>query len=101
MSAKIINYFSYSAAILLLATASAKLISSAGGAKFLNANDPILSLSFRNVFWLVGLLELAVALTCLMGRALPLKVTLIAWLASSFGLYRLGLLALHYHRPCS
>ncbi len=90
-----------SAGLVLLAAAIAKLISSEGGAHILQKPDPILAISFQHVFWIVGTIELAVALTCLFSRQLHLQAGLLAWLATSFVAYRLGLVWVGWHKPCS
>jgi len=95
-----IRIFTFSAGLLLSATAIAKLISSAGVAKILEQPDPIFSISFRHVFWVVGMIELTTAFVCLFGRQLQLQVRLLAWLATSFLFYRLALIWIDYHRPC-
>jgi hypothetical protein len=96
-----VRIFIFSAGLLLFVTAVAKLTSSAGAAKILAESDPIFSISFRHVFWVVGMIELIIALVCLLGRRLQLQVRLLAWLATSFLFYRLALIWIDYHRPCS
>lgn len=89
------------AGILLFFTAAAKLISSFGDAEILQRPDPLLGISNQHVFWIVGTLELAIALVCLSGRMLALKAGLVAWLATAFIAYRLGLWWIGYEKPCS
>jgi len=98
---KMIRYFRRSAAGLLLITGAAKIISAGGHARILEATDPVLSLTFREVFWMVGGLEVLVALYCWWGRRPVVAVGLVAWLASMFVIYRFGLVLVDYHRPCS
>jgi hypothetical protein len=52
------------------------------------------------VFLVVGVLELVVALTCLVGDRLRLQAWLVAWLASSFVIYRVALFLSAYRGPC-
>jgi len=92
--------FIRSAGGLLLVTALAKLVSALGTAQILQSADPIFQMSFRHVFWIAGAIELAVALVCLLGRNILLQSALLAWLATDFFLYRLGLVLTDYHRPC-
>lgn len=96
----IVRIFIYSAGILFLATAIAKLISASGSARILQTPDPVFSISFRNVFWIVGTLEFIVALVCFFSRRMGLQAGLVVWLASSFLAYRLNLLWIGWHRPC-
>ena len=86
---------------LLFVTAIAKLVSATGNAKVLENSDPILGISFRDVFWIVGVIELAVSMFCLFGRRLNMQVGIVAWLATIFLFYRLGLILVGYHKPCS
>ena len=101
MNVKILRIFIFSAGALLLATAIAKFISSFGSARILQTPDPILGISFRCVFWLVGTVELAIALACFLGKKIRLKAGLVAWLATTFVEYRLGLIWIGYQKPCS
>jgi hypothetical protein len=93
--------FIRSVGILLFITAIAKFVSGAGSARVLQTTDPLLSISFQYVFWLVGAVELIVALICLFGKKLGLQAAFVAWLATSFLLYRIGLVWVGYHKSCS
>jgi len=93
-------FFVYSSGALLLATALAKIVSAFGTAQALQTADPIFAIQFRFLFLVVGAIELMAGLFCLMGKRLGLRLLLIAWLATSFVIYRLGLLWLGYHKPC-
>ena len=94
--------FIYSAGLLLLITGGAKLYSTAGNAHILQLPDPILIMSFRHIFWIVGILELIVAAICFSNISIGLQGGLVACLATSFLVYRLGLVLIGYHKPsCS
>lgn len=101
MKLKTIQFFMYSTAILLLIVALAKFISSFGTARILQTPDPILAIPFRYVFWIVGGIEIVVATVCLFSKRLLLKAGLVAWLATSFLIYRFCLLCVGYQKPCS
>jgi len=96
-----VRFFFWSAGFLLLITAAGKLVSAAGHAHILENEDPLLSISFRRVFETVGLFEVVIALFCFFGKRPILKAVLVAWLATNFLVYRLGLLWIGYHKPCS
>jgi hypothetical protein len=98
---KPVNVFINSAGLLLLLTASAKLISSFGHGKILDANDPFFGIQFRDLFRIVGSAEAAVALFCFFSKQSWLASGLVAWLATSFVAYRLYLIGVGYHRPCN
>ncbi len=63
--------------------------------------DPILGISFGKLMVGVGLLEIAVAAHCLFRpRRIFTNASLIAWLSTSFLVYRLGLWGMDWHKPC-
>lgn len=98
---KIARLFVYSAGMILLLTAAAKFISRAGQAGMLWQRDPLTGFQFRDLFRIVGGIEVAVALVCCFGKRIWLPAGLVAWLTTSFLGYRLGLSWTGYHRPCS
>ena len=80
------------AGMLLILTATAKLISSFGSSGILETSDPVLKIRFRFLLWGVGGLEVVVGLICLLGNKSRLQAGLVAWLSSMFLVYRFGLL---------
>jgi hypothetical protein len=100
MKLKVFRGFMVSVGMLLLTTAAAKLVSAGGNARILQFPDPIFAIPFRQVFWVVGGLELVVALICLFSNRARLQAGLVAWLATSFVIYRLALNLSGYHSPC-
>jgi hypothetical protein len=94
------KYF-YTAGILLLCTGTAKLISAGGNARILLLPDPVLNILFQQVFWFVGVIEIIIAVICLFGKRIGLQAGLVAWLATIFVFYRIGLIWVGYHKPCS
>jgi hypothetical protein len=86
MKARLIRLFFFIAGIFLFITAVAKIISGSGASKVLQMPDPILMISFQQIFWLVGSLELLIACVCLFSKRLSLQAGLIAWLATSFAM---------------
>src|SRR4051812_40624213 len=95
------RWFLYSVGVILALTAAAKFVSAMGNARILQSPDPIFGIPFRSVFWIVGGIEIVVALVCLFGRRLNLGSGAVAWLATSFVFYRIGLLWVGYQRPCT
>jgi len=94
------NYL-YSAGVLLAATAIAKFVSAGGSAGILRQSDPILGVKFQHVFMFVGAMEIVVALFCFFSKRMTTKASLVAWLSTSFLVYRVGLLLVGYKKPCS
>lgn len=91
----------YLSGILLLFTAIAKFVSSMGGARILKVSDPLFGIPFQHVFWIVGIIELIIAVVCISGRRIILQAGLLAWLASSFVMYRMSLMLTGYQKPCA
>lgn len=100
MSKQVIRLFLMSAGVLLLATAMAKIISVKSSAKILDFPDPVFLIPYRWVLLGAGLVEVGVAVACLVGREIKLQGLLLAWLSSAFILYRLGLVLTGYHKMC-
>jgi hypothetical protein len=98
---KIARLFLYSAAVVLLLTAAAKFVSSTGHGLILLAIDPLTGFQFGNLFRMVGSIEIVIALVCFCGKRTWLQAGLVAWLATSFLAYRLGLVLVGWHKPCS
>jgi len=49
----------------------------------------------------VAILELWIALVCFFSRRFWLQAGLVAWLTTNLLAYRVGLVLVHYHKPCS
>jgi hypothetical protein len=97
----VVRLFVYSAGMILLLTAGAKIMSSIGHEAIFQTFDPLTGLQFRNLFRFVGAIEVAVALTCLFSKRIWFPVGLVAWLSTAFIAYRFGLIWVGYHKPCS
>jgi len=94
VNVKIQNRFIFSAAVILFVTAVAKIFSATGPAQALSYPDPVLPLTNRHVFYLVGGIELVVSAFLLIKNGCEkIKLCLVAWLAVNFLIYRLGLQA--------
>lgn len=98
---KAIKVFVRFAAIVLLLTAIAKIASSLSDGAILQTRDPITQLKFGWLFRVVGVLEVMVALYGFFGKKTWMSVGILAWLATSFLSYRISLVAVGYHKPCS
>jgi hypothetical protein len=92
--------FIVSAGVILLITAIAKIISAHSDTRILQMPDPVFFVSFRHILWAAGMLELVVAVICLTGRFVRLQAGLVALLATTFLIYRLGLASVGWQRPC-
>jgi hypothetical protein len=92
--------FLISAGLLLITTGSAKLVSVLGSAHILDMLDPVFAIRFRALVLGVGLLEFVIGLECLRPGSAVWRAGLVAWLATSFVIYRLGLIWVGYHGAC-
>lgn len=100
MKEKQIRWFIVSAGVIFSVTALAKLVSAAGDARILNLEDPLLGLKNRHVMLGVGALEAGLAGFLLFGRNCWFQLSLTAWMASNFLVYRLGLWWANAPKPC-
>ena len=95
------GWFVVSAALILALTGLAKCWTAFGQARILANADPFLGLSFGHLMLIVGVLELVIASTCFLAKSKKFKLALIALLATNFLVYRIGLLWIGWHKPCS
>ncbi len=49
----------------------------------------------------IGVAEIVIALICFFSKRQTLALGLVAWISTSFVVYRLGLWWMDWHRPCS
>jgi hypothetical protein len=86
---------------LFLADALIRLLGVAGPSELLTFPDPLFGIPVRSAALAVGGLELGVALTCLFGKRIELRLGLVAWMSLNFVVAWLGLLSLGYHSQWS
>jgi hypothetical protein len=67
---------------------------------FLVVIDPVIGINSRLLMLGIGLVEIAVAAVCLLAGRERLAVSLVAWLATNFVVYRIGLWWIGWQRPC-
>ena len=101
MNVKTIHLFLKFAGWLFLITAVAKLYGATGNARIYQALDPIFATSFRALFMVVGAIEFSVGLICILSSRTLIATGLVAWLATNLLAYRLVLILIGYHKPCS
>jgi DNA-directed RNA polymerase subunit RPC12/RpoP len=92
MQAKATRFFTNSAGALLLAVALAMFIANWASAGLTQPHDLVLMVSMRNLFWIVGAIALVMAMICLFGEKIWLKITLILWLVGNLLAYQIGFL---------
>jgi hypothetical protein len=100
-NASAIRWFVASSSVVLCTTGFAKVWTVYGNTNLLGVSDPLLGLKFWQLMLVVGWGEIAVALVCAFSKKLMLVMGLIAWLATNFVVYRLGLWWIGWHKPCS
>ena len=86
--------------MVLALTGIAKVWSTFGSVKLLAVADPIAGILFRWLLLAVGVIELVIAGVCFFRRNKRLATLLVAWLATNFVVYRIGLWWIGWHRPC-
>jgi predicted RNA-binding Zn-ribbon protein involved in translation (DUF1610 family) len=92
-----IKLFIYSAGAILLIAALERFLIAAGGASALSLPEPVLGIPLRYSVLLVAGFELCVAMICLLGRQTGLQLGWLAWLATNYVVYRIGLLTMGLH----
>jgi hypothetical protein len=92
--------FLFSAAAILAIVGVAKAFSATGPARALDALDPLIGLPFRHLLLSVGLIELLVSFVCVSASRRAQALGAVAWLATNFVLYRIGLWCIDWHHPC-
>lgn len=86
--------------VVLSTTAIAKLISAMGTTRILQHSDPLLSVTYKHLFLGTAFVEGIVVIVLLFSRTNLLRLGLIAWLATNFLLYRVGLWWVNAPEPC-
>ncbi len=92
--------FLSAAGVALAVTGLAKAFSAIGHARALDALDPIFGISFRHLLLSVGLIELFIAFLCLLTEKRELSLIVVAFLATNFLVYRIGLWLIGWDHPC-
>lgn len=95
-----VRFFHRSAGLLLLFTGAAKLASGFGNARILKDADPVFGMKFGHLMIAASAIELAIATVCIFRTGRVWATALIAWLATGFLVYRIGLYAIGWYRPC-
>ena len=94
------KWFPATAAFVLTIAGLAKIITVFGRVRILEVSDPLFGISFRALLVAVGLVEIIIAVLCLLTKGSRLSTLLVAWLATCFLIYRVGLRYVGWHRPC-
>jgi hypothetical protein len=95
-----INWFCFSAGVILAVTGIAKIGSALEGPRIMTSTDPVFGLQLGHLMLAVGILELLVAGICMLKKSGMLRVVLIAWLATNLIMYRLTLWWMNTTPPC-
>jgi predicted RNA-binding Zn-ribbon protein involved in translation (DUF1610 family) len=98
---KPVKLFIYSAVAILLAAALERFLVAAGHAQALALPEPVLGIPLRYAVLMVGAFELVVALICLFGRQDGVQLGWLAWMATNYTVYRIGLLTMGMHHQAT
>lgn len=91
-----------SAALILVATSFAKIVSVFGDSKYLDAGNPLFpEVSNRRAMVFVAFVELFVAWILFFSQRVQSRLCALSWLVCSFAGYRVGLFILDYSGPCT
>jgi len=93
--------FFWGAGGVLLVTGMAKMGSCLGQAKILDVTDPLTGIQFRFLLFLVGVLEAGAAAACFFAKSRMFSAAVVAALSWDLVIYRIALIWIGYHRPCS
>jgi len=96
-----IKLFIYSAGAILLFAALERFLVAAGQVPVLALPEPVMGSPLHYAVLLVGMFELAVALICFFGRQTGLQLGWLAWLATNYAVYRIGLFMMHCHQQAT
>lgn len=92
--------FFCSAACILSVAGLLKIISVSGEARGLSLLDPLLQLTNRQVFLIVGIFEVALAVCLIIGRNSTLQLLSLAWFSTVLVAYRVIIWWKGIVRPC-
>jgi hypothetical protein len=87
MQLKVTRAFIVSAGVLLLAIATAGMLSNWTGAAMVSPREPVLMLRISTLFWIWGAMEVAVACVCLFGSSIRVQLMLIFWVGLNLAVY--------------
>jgi hypothetical protein len=97
----LVRFFIGSAAVILLLTGVAKIISALTGGDVLQTYDPVFGITYGHLLWLVGTIELIIGAVCFRGQRLRLQANLVLSLALAFLAYRIGMQWVDAPKFCS
>jgi hypothetical protein len=94
------RWFNFTAGVILFITGAAKVWSAFGTVRILNYPDPVFEVSFGHLMFIVGIIELIISGLCLSNKCSRLATILVAYISTSFLVYRTGLRLADWRRPC-
>lgn len=100
MTAKASRIYIASVGILLIVVSLAKLWSAFGNAMILATGDPVFGIPFRVLMTVTSGVELVIGSICLLRPSRISSATLVAWFSTTILVYRLGMFAAGWRKPC-
>ena len=97
----LIDTFCKSAAAILIFSGLAKIISEFSGVRLLEIEDPLIALSYREMFWIAGPIETLVGLFLFSSVSTWIKLVLVCFLSGNFLMYRCGLWLMKAGKTCT
>ncbi len=94
------NVFLKFAGLILISSATVKIITSLQETRVLSVPSPIFPLTFRQLYGLSSFIELIIGVFLLYKNYRPFKIVILTWIAGVFSVYRLWLYIIGYKGPC-
>lgn len=97
MELRLVKSFVKSAGFILLLEALSRFLIALGSASFLSLPDSSIGIPLRYAVLIVGTIELLVASICLFGQRIHFQISWLAWLATNYVVFQIGLFWMHCH----
>lgn len=101
MDRKIITAFSVSAAVILFVAGAAKILSAFGSANILLTGDPLFGVGIRYLLMICGTAEIIISFNLFLKKTNTATIVLLAWFSTNLLIYRIGLGAIGWYKPCN
>ncbi len=95
------RFFFATSALLLCVTGMAKIVSAMGHDRILHTAEPLFGVSYRQLFWIVGVIEFNIGLLCFFNKQNVLRAAILTSLSAQFIVYRVGMWWLNVKTPCN
>jgi len=98
---KFVRVFLVTSGVILAITGVVKIVSATGQARSLGMRDPFLFFTYRQIFFALGVIEMALAGYLIFGKNVKLRLAALAWLMTNFVAYRLAMWWGNFPKTCA